>query len=87
MMTLLITDRIYEHITANLILPFEQKGCRRQARGCKDHILLNKAIIEDCKRMKNQASYMWIDYKKSYDPVSHSWISKIIEVYKIDDTA
>ena len=37
--------------------------------------------------MKNQASYMWIDYKKSYDPVSHSWISKIIEVYKIDDTA
>ena len=25
--------------------------------------------------------------KKSYDPVSHSWISKIIEVYKIDDTA
>ena len=86
LLTLMLTNRIYDHVTVNYILPFEQKGCRRRARGCKDHLLLDKAIVEDCKRRKKKASYMWIDYKKAYDSVPHSWLVRILQLYKIDDT-
>ena len=32
------------------LLPKEQKGCCRGTKGCKDHLLLSKAIVQDCKR-------------------------------------
>ena len=27
---------------------------------------------------------MWIDYQKAYDSVPHSWVTEILEIYKID---
>ena len=67
-----------------MILPFEQKGCQRKARGCKDQLLLNIAIAEDAKRKQIQVIFMWADYKKSYDSVPHLWLTKILDLYKID---
>ena len=28
---------------------------------------------------------MWIDYKKAYDSITHSWLTEILDLYKIDD--
>ena len=86
LMTLILTNKIYEHTTMNDILPFEQKGVQRKARGCKDHLMLDKLISEDAKRKKRSVSLMWIDYKKAYDSVPHSWIIEAMKLYKIDDT-
>ena len=49
LLTLILTDNIYEHVTTNNILPLEQKGIRRKERGCKDHLILDKIITEDAK--------------------------------------
>jgi hypothetical protein len=65
LITLLLTDLIYDHLIYNDILPAEQKGVRRKARGCKDHLLLDKIITEDAKRKKRDLSVMWIDYQKA----------------------
>ena len=46
----------------NNILPEEQRGCARNAYGCKDQLLINKTIIEDCKKKKKNLSMAWIDY-------------------------
>ena len=73
LLTLFLTDKIYSHVTDNHSLPYEQKGCRQKARGCKDQLLLDRAIAEDAKRKQPQVSFMWIDYKKAYDSVQHSW--------------
>ena len=85
-MTLILTDKIYAHTTINEILPYEQKGVRRNARGCKDHLMLDKLIADDAKRKKRSVSLMWIDYKKAYDSIPHSWIIEAMKLYKIDDT-
>ena len=84
--TLILTDKIYKHVCDNDILPFEQKGIRRKSRGCKDHLLLDKFICEEAKRKKRNLSMMWIDYKKAYDSVPHTWLTKILTLYKIDST-
>ena len=76
--TLILTDKIYKHVCDNDILPFEQKGIRRKSRGCKDHLLLDKFICEEAKRKKRNLSMMWIDYKKAYDSVPHSWIKELM---------
>ena len=85
LLTLILTDNIYEHVTKNDILPMEQKGVRRKARGCKDHLLLDRVITEDAKKKKRNMSVMWIDYMKAYDSIPHSWLIDMMRLYKIDE--
>ncbi|XP_078348127.1 uncharacterized protein LOC144633190 isoform X1 [Oculina patagonica] len=40
-------------------------------------------ILEDCKTKKKNLSTAWIDYKKAFDSVPHTWIIKCMEIYKI----
>ena len=75
---MIYTDLVYEHVIDHKILPLEQKGVRRRARGCKDHLLLDKALMKVAKKKQRNLSMMWIDYKKAYDSVPHSWIIKCL---------
>ena len=71
------------HLEDSGLLPKEQKGCRRGSYGCKDQLIVNKMILEDCKtRMKNLTT-SWIDYRKAFDSVPHSWIIKTLELCKV----
>ena len=86
-LTLILSDKIYKHISSpndsnTPILQFEQKGCRRLARGCKDQLMIDKCITKIGK--KKNISFSWIDYRKAYDSIPHSWIKKVLDLYKID---
>jgi hypothetical protein len=35
------------------LLPKERKGCSRETKGCKDQLLISKAILRECKSRKN----------------------------------
>ena len=75
-----MSDEIYEHLEANKALPDEQKGCRRNSRGTKDQLLIDKMVMRNCKRRQVNLSMVWIDYRKAYDMVPHSWIKKTLEM-------
>jgi hypothetical protein len=42
--------------------------------------LISKAILEDCKKRRNNLIMAWIDYQKTFDNVPHSWVEKLIEL-------
>ena len=52
LLTGIITDKLYEYIENQDLLPKEQKACRHRSRGTKDQLLINKAVIKNCKRRK-----------------------------------
>eukprot|EP00957_Ditylum_brightwellii_P047477 3605718-Ditylum_brightwellii.AAC.1 len=83
LITLLITDRVYDHLIHEGILPLEQKGTKRRYRGRKDRLLLNKLILECTHISKHNLSVLWIDYQKAYDSVPHLWIKQVLRLYKI----
>ena len=72
---------MYKHLEG--ILPEEQKGCRRRSRGTKDQLLIDKAILKDCKRRHTNLAMACIDYRKAYDMVPHSWIEECLEMFGI----
>ena len=82
----IIADSIYSHLDKGNFLEEEQKGCIRDRLGTKDQLLINKTILEDAKRRQRNLSMAWIDYRKAFDSVLHSWISRCLELYKVDDT-
>ena len=56
------------------LLPVEQKGYRRNSRGTKDQLLIDKMVLNDCKKRHTNLGRAQIDYKKAYDMIRHPWI-------------
>ena len=76
----IISDKVCNYIEDMGLFPIEQKGCRRGYRGTKDQLLIDKLIIKICKRRKTNLSMAWVDYKKAYDMVPHSWILECLKM-------
>jgi hypothetical protein len=51
-LTGIIAKRICIHLEEQELLQAEQKGCHPGSKGCKDQLMIPKAIDEDCKRRK-----------------------------------
>ena len=82
LLTGIMGEKLYQHLERNGMLADEQKGCRKRSRGAKDQLLVDKAILKNCRRRMTNLSMAWIDYKKAYDLVLHSWILKCLEMVR-----
>jgi len=49
-LTGIISKRISTHVEEQRLLPAEQKGCHPGSKGCKDQLMISKAIYEDYRR-------------------------------------
>ena len=56
LLTSIIADSIYDHLEKASFLEEEQKSCIRDRIGTKDQLLINKTILEDCKRRQRNLS-------------------------------
>jgi len=66
------------------LMPKDQKGCCRRSKGCKDQLLISKAILQECKCKKKNLCMAWIVYQKAFDRVAYSWIIKSLEIIGIN---
>ena len=82
-LTSILTEYTYSFLIDSGLFPDEQNGCKRGSYGCKDQLLINKLILENCHNRNTNLSIAWIDYKKAFDSVPHSWIEKCLETFKI----
>ena len=80
LMTGTIAESIYNFLDLNDRQPVEQKGRRKKSRRTKDQLLIHKMILCDCKKRHTSLGMAWIDYKKAYDMVPHSWILESLEL-------
>ena len=83
LLTAVLADELYRHLDENNLLPWEQKGCRKGSRGTKDQLLIDKMIVKNCRRRLTSLGVAWIDYRKAYDMVPHSWIEKSMEMFGV----
>ena len=85
--TSIISEYLYKGLDEGNVIPNEQKGCKRNSRGTKDQLLIDKAVLKDCKRRSTNLAMAWIDYRKAYDMIPHSWIEKCLEMFGIAENA
>ena len=83
LLTGIFAEKIYDHLLDNNLLPDEQKGCRKRSRGTKDQLLIDKEILKEARVKKRCLSMAWIDYRKAYDMVPHSWILEMLSMTKV----
>ena len=78
-----ISQLIYTHTDQNNILAEQQKGCRKHSKGCKEQLTIDAIVSRQALRRKRNIYTMFIDYKKAFDSVPHSWLIYILQHYKI----
>jgi hypothetical protein len=79
----LIGNSTIDHIHTLKLVPIEQKDCIPKFRTTKDQLLTDKAIIKHCKRRNKNLCTAWVDFKKAYDSVPHSWIVERMRMSKL----
>ena len=52
LITPVISRRMQKYMDDENLIPKEQKGRYRGSKGCKDQLLIPKAILQECKRRK-----------------------------------
>ena len=77
LLTGVIANQIYAHLDQEKLLPEEQKGCRKGSRGT------NRAVIKEVKSRNKNLAMAWIDHKKGYDMVPHSWIIEYLDLFVV----
>ena len=83
LLTGVIADQIYAHLDQEKLLPEEQKGCRKGSRGNSDLLYIDRAVIKEVKSRKKNLPMAWLDYKKAYDMVPHSWIIECLDLFGV----
>ena len=83
LLTGILAEELYEHLEQANILPWEQKGSRKGSQGTKDQLLIDKIIVKNCKKRLTSLAVAWIDYRKAYDMVRHSWIEKCMNMFRV----
>ena len=62
-----------------------KKDAQKKNRGIKDQLLIDKTILRDRRERHTNLGMTWIDYKKAYDMVPHSWILENLELVEVSD--
>ena len=83
LLTGVIEDQVYGHLVQQKFLPEEQKRCRKRSRRTNDLLYIDRAVIREVKSRKKNLTIAWIDYKKAYDMVSHSWIKECLDLFGV----
>ena len=83
LLTGVIAEEMYNYLEPEKILPEEQKECKRGSHGTKDQLLIDKTVLKDCRKRHTNLYMAWIDYRKAYDLVPHSWVNDCMEMFGI----
>ena len=83
LLTGIIAEEMYTYLEWENLLPNEQKGCKLKSRGTKGQLFIDKKVLKDCRKRHTNLAMAWIDYKKAYDLVPHSWIKEFMELMGI----
>ena len=85
LLTGLISDEIYIFLESGKLLPEEQKGCKRKSMGTADLLFIDRLVLQEAGRRKKNLSMGWVDYRKAYDMVPHSWILECLNSLGISE--
>ena len=63
-LTAMIAEEIGKHCRMNNIIEDNQRGCKKEAEGCKDQLMMNRYIKEDASENQKNLSVAWINDQK-----------------------
>ena len=60
----------------------DQRGAKEKCSGTLENLLIDDMVLKDSRDNKRNLSCCWIDVRKAYDSLSHSWMKKMLEIHR-----
>ena len=83
LLTGMISEDVYWFLNEMDLLPEVQKGARKGSRGTHDLLFIDKMILQSARNGKMNLFMAWIDYRKAYDMLPHSWIKECLDWFGV----
>ena len=83
--TVLLSEYIMDHCTANKIITEEQAAGKIGSWGCTHQLLINKMLYEEVRKSRRNLSMAWLDCRKAFDSVPRSRIIESLQLAKVPD--
>ena len=74
---------ITDHVYRNNIITQDQAAGKRGIWGTLEQLLINKNIMKEVRKMRRNLITVWLDYRKAFDSIPHSWLIKSLKLAKI----
>ncbi len=71
------------HKKKNSIMQIDQRGAKEKCSGTLENLLIDDMVLKDAHDNKRNLSCCWIDVKKAYDSLSHSWLIRMLEIHRL----
>lgn len=84
-LTAVITKQINKHLRTNNLMAPEQGGGRIKTKGCKEMLVVDYIVTKQARKKLRNISVAWIDYRKAFDSVPHSWLLKVLSMHGINE--
>lgn len=81
--TACIADVVGEHCEHHGLIVEQQKGCKKGAFGCKEQLVVDSIIMKQAQVQNRNLHRGFVDYKKAYDMMPHSWLLFVLRLNKI----
>ena len=69
------------HLKEFDLMEGQQRGARAGCSGTTDSLLIDRMVTLDCHRGKRNLSMAWVDVRKAYDSVDHTWLAKVMRIH------
>ena len=71
-----------KHLQKYQLLQLDQRGARQGVSGTVNNLLIDDAVMRDAVLHKRNLFCYWIDVRKAFDSISHSWLIKFLQIHR-----
>ena len=73
------------HLDRYNLMQIDQRGAKSECSGTSDNLLLDDTIIRDAIIHHRNLSVAWLDVRKAFDSLSHSYLKKMITIHRFPE--
>ena len=71
-----------EHLNKYRLSQVDQRGAMKNSSGTVNNLLIDDVVMRDARMHHRNLFCYWVDVRKAFDSVSHSWLIKMLEIHR-----
>ena len=72
-----------QHLKKYHLMQIDQRGAKADTSGTSDNLLIDDTVIRDATIHKRNLSCAWVDVRKAFDSLSHSYLKRALNVHRL----
>ena len=80
--TSFLNSELDKHNQEYNLMQMDQRGAKEKCSGTHQNLLIDDMVLKDAQQNKRNLATAWIDIRKAYDSLSHTWLIKCLNIHR-----